>query len=136
HEYVPNSGGVGKWRGGLGVETIIKLGGDNTTMVVFGDGDIEQNYGLFGGKGSILNSIKLTYPDGQERIPLNKDLIEGIPAGTIYSQVAGGGGGYGNPLERELALVEEDIRNEVVDAVQASEEYGLTLSSSSPESSL
>jgi len=127
HEYLPNSGGAGKWRGGLGVETVIKLGGDNTTMVVFGDGDVEQNYGLFGGKGSVLNSIKLTYPNGKECIPLSKDIIEGIPAGTIYSQVAGGGGGYGNPLEREPNLVEEDVRNEVVDQEQAKVEYGLVL---------
>lgn len=127
HEYLADSGGVGKWRGGLGVETIIKMGGDNTTMVVFGDGDVESNYGLFGGKGSVLNSISLTYPDGKSYIPLSKDIVENIPEGTIYSQIAGGGGGYGNPRERDLKLVEEDVRNEVVDKGQAHEEYGFAL---------
>jgi N-methylhydantoinase B len=124
HEYLSGSGGVGKWRGGLGVETIIKMGGDNTTMVVFGDGDVESNYGLFGGKGSVLNSITLTYPDGKNHIPLSKDIIEGIPIGTIYKQIAGGGGGYGNPRERDTKLVEEDVRNGVVDKGQAHKEYG------------
>ncbi|MDO8366656.1 MAG: hydantoinase B/oxoprolinase family protein [Saprospiraceae bacterium] len=127
HEYLCDSGGVGKWRGGLGVETIIELGADNTTMVVFGDGDIEKNYGLFGGKGSVLNSIELSFPDGRKHIPLNKDLIEDIPANTIYRQIAGGGGGYGNPLERALASVEEDVRNEVVSEEQAIREYGVAL---------
>lgn len=126
HEFIQNSGGVGKWRGGLGVETIIEVGGDDTTMVVFGDGDVEENYGLFGGKGSILNSIKLTYPDGTERAPLSKDMIEGIPKGTIYTQIAGGGGGYGDPKERERKAVERDLKNQVIDLQQAKNEYGLT----------
>ncbi|MCP3931274.1 MAG: hydantoinase B/oxoprolinase family protein [Bacteroidetes bacterium] len=127
HEYLANSGGVGQWRGGLGVETIIKIGGDSTTMVVFGDGDVEQNYGLFGGKGSVLNSIVLMFPDGKNHIPLSKDIIEDIPKGTIYTQIAGGGGGYGNPKEREPELVAKDILNEVVDEEQALKEYGFVV---------
>jgi len=125
HEYLTNSGGVGKWRGGLGIETIIKMGGENTKMVVFGDGDVEPNYGLFGGKGSVLNSITLTYPDGKNHIPKSKDIVEGIPDGTVYKQVAGGGGGYGNPKERDREAVKWDLRNEVITKEQAVNEYGL-----------
>jgi len=124
HEYLTNSGGVGKWRGGLGVETVIKMGGENTTMVVFGDGDVEPNYGLFGGKGSVLNSITLTYPGGQDHVPLSKDIVEGIPEGTIYRQIAGGGGGYGDPKERDREVVKRDLLNEVITSEQAKEEYG------------
>ncbi|PIP54813.1 MAG: hydantoin utilization protein B [Bacteroidetes bacterium CG23_combo_of_CG06-09_8_20_14_all_32_9] len=125
HEYLTDSGGAGKWRGGLGVETIIKLGGDNSTMVVFGDGNVEHNYGLFGGKGSVLNSITLEYPDGRLYTPLSKDIIEGISAGTIYRQIAGGGGGFGNPKERDKSSVQDDVRNEKVTKEQAYQEYGL-----------
>ena len=125
HEYLTNSGGVGKWRGGLGVETVIKMGGENTTMVVFGDGDVEPNYGLFGGKGSVLNSITLTYPGGQDHVPLSKDIVEGIPEGTIYRQIAGGGGGYGDPKERDREAVKRDLLNEVITSEQAKDEYGL-----------
>ena len=125
HEYLEDSGGIGKWRGGLGVHTIFKLGGKDTTMVVFGDGDIEQNYGLFGGEGSVLNHIKLFFPDGSEKVPLNKDLVEGIPEGTIYDQVAGGGGGFGNPLERDLEVLQKDVFNEVVSQAQAKDKYGV-----------
>ncbi|MCB0480044.1 MAG: hydantoinase B/oxoprolinase family protein [Flavobacteriales bacterium] len=125
HEYLQNSGGVGKWRGGLGVETMIKMGGDNATMVVFGDGDVEPNYGLFGGKGSVLNSITLTYPDGKTHVPMSKDIVENIPSGTIYHQIAGGGGGYGNPKERDREAVEQDLKNEIIDKEQAVNEYGL-----------
>jgi N-methylhydantoinase B len=127
HEYLKNSGGVGKWRGGLGIETIIKLGGENTTMVVFGDGDVEENYGLFGGKGSVLNIIELSYPDGTVKRPLSKDIVEDIPDGTIYTQIAGGGGGYGSPHERNREAVKRDLLNEVISVDQAVNEYGLDL---------
>ena len=133
HEYLKDSGGVGTWRGGLGVETIIKLGGDQTTMVVFGDGDVEENYGLFEGKGSVLNSIELTYPDGKIYKSLSKDLIEGIPAGTIYKQIAGGGGGYGPAYKRNAEVVLEDMLNEVVSVEQATNEYKIVLSENKKE---
>ncbi|MCH7762645.1 MAG: hydantoinase B/oxoprolinase family protein [Candidatus Marinimicrobia bacterium] len=127
HEYLQDSGGPGQWRGGLGVVTKIKLGGDDTTMVVFGDGDVKPPYGLFGGKTSVLNKISLTYPDGKELIPMSKDMIEGIPGGTLYYQVAGGGGGYGNPKDRDEGMVRNDVQNEVVSKSQAEEVYGVQI---------
>ncbi|MDQ1266900.1 MAG: Hydantoinase B/oxoprolinase family protein, partial [Bacteroidota bacterium] len=123
HEYITDSAGAGKWRGGLGVETIIKIGADNTKMVVFGDGDIESPFGLNGGKSGILNSISITEPDGREITPMSKDLIDGIRSGTIYRQIAGGGGGYGNPADRDREKVREDVRNEVVSLEMAGDEH-------------
>ncbi|MCK5193737.1 MAG: hydantoinase B/oxoprolinase family protein, partial [Desulfobulbaceae bacterium] len=83
HEYLTDSAGAGKWRGGLGVETKIKLSGEGTKMVVFGDGHEVPPYGLFGGKESILNKISLVYPDGKKKVPLSKDIVNDIPDGTV-----------------------------------------------------
>ncbi|MFC2132084.1 hydantoinase B/oxoprolinase family protein, partial [Bacteroidota bacterium] len=116
-----------KWRGGLGVETIIQLGADHTKMVVFGDGDVEPCYGLHGGKSGVLNKITITYPDGKEVTPMSKDLINDIPKGTIYMQIAGGGGGYGDPKEREKDKVVADVRNEVCSFEKAKEDYGVMI---------
>jgi N-methylhydantoinase B len=127
HEYLCDSGGAGQWRGGLGVETKILLRGENTTMVVFGDGDIEPNYGLFGGKGSVLNKIDLKYPSGKELITMSKDMITGIPDRTVYTQIAGGGGGYGNPKKRDNERVLRDVKNEVVSKEASSTIYGLKI---------
>jgi N-methylhydantoinase B len=127
HEYLTDSAGAGKWRGGLGVITAIELGADDTTMVIFGDGDVKPPYGLFGGKDSILNKIAITYPDGKEVVPMSKDMIEGIPAGTVYHQVASGGGGYGYPEERDREKVLKDVRNGVVSPEQAQEIYKIKL---------
>ena len=113
HEYLRDSGGPGRWRGGLGTETRILLRGENTSMVVFGDGDVEPNYGLFGGHGSVLNRIELRYPNGRRRRPMSKDIIDNIPEGTQYHQIAGGGG-YGDPRLRDRERLAEDVRNGVV----------------------
>jgi len=125
HEYITDSAGAGQWRGGLGVETIFEIGSDDTQLVTFGDGDFEPAFGLFGGGDGTLNFIKLKYPDGREVTPRNKDLIAGVPRGTIYHQQAGGGGGYGEPRKRDRARVREEVRNGVVSDRAAREVYGL-----------
>lgn len=125
HEYLKDSGGAGQWRGGLGTVTQILLQGNNTTMVVFGDGDVEHNYGLFGGKGSVLNKIELTFPNGKKKKPFSKDIWNDIPHGTLYHQIAGGGGGYGNPKKRDKSKVMSDLKNGVISKKAAKDIYGL-----------
>ena len=125
HEYLVDSAGAGKWRGGLGVETKIRLGGEGTKMVVFGDGHEVPPYGLFGGKESTLNKILLLFPDGKEYVPLSKDIVNDIPGETVYYQVASGGGGYGNPKERDIEKVTDDVKNGVCSEKKAMEDYGV-----------
>ncbi len=127
HEYLCDSAGAGRWRGGLGVETVFEIGGDHTQLVIFGDGNVEPAFGLYdGGEGS-LNSIRLRYPDGKERTPLSLDLITGVPKGTVYHQLAGGGGGYGNPKGRPAEVVAREVRNGIISARAAREVYGVVL---------
>ncbi len=124
HEYYTDSAGAGKWRGGLGTETIYKIGSEDTQIVTFGDGDFEPSFGLFGGGGGNLNLIKMTYPDGTEVIPNNKDLIENVPKDTIYYQLAGGGGGYGRAGERDRTTIIREIRDGIISPEKAAEIYG------------
>ena len=133
HEYLTDSAGAGKWRGGLGVETEILLGAENTKMVVFGDGDKQGAYGLFGGKSSIVNKIELHYPDGHTLNPLSKDIIDEIPSGTLYKQIAGGGGGFGHPFERPLEQVIREIENEIISKTEAEKKYGIVFNEISKE---
>ncbi len=125
HEYLPDSAGPGQWRGGLGVVTEFVIGSPDTQLVTFGDGDFEPAFGLFGGGDGTLNTIRLTYPDGQQVIPRNKDLIKGVPTGTHYFQLAGGGGGYGDPARRDRDLLAEEIRNGIISTAQAQQAYHL-----------
>ncbi len=124
HEYLCDSAGAGEWRGGLGVETIFEIGSDDTQLVVFGDGDVEPAFGLHGGGNGSLNSIELRYPDGSSKTPDSLDLIREVPAGTVYHQRAGGGGGYGDPRKRPAELVAKDVKNGVISEKVAEEIYG------------
>ena len=123
HEYLTDSAGAGQWRGGLGVETKFIIGSEDTQLVTFGDGDFEPAFGLFGGKEGTLNKIKLIYPDGQVVVPNNKDLITGVPRGTLYQQYAGGGGGYGDPLKRDRTILAREVRNGVISPEAARIDY-------------
>ena len=58
-------------------------------------------------------------------VPRNKDLILGVPKGTLYRQVAGGGGGYGDPKLRDRTKVAEEVRNGVISPQAARDIYGL-----------
>ena len=129
HEYSCDSAGGGRWRGGLGVETELEIGGDDILGVVYGDG-VEPGgraFGLFGGREGALNSLVLTYPDGTVRKPKSKEIIRGIPRGTRYLQVAGGGGGYGNTTERPADAVQKDVVNGVISLAAARREYGVAI---------
>jgi N-methylhydantoinase B len=127
HEYLSDSAGPGQWRGGLGVETVFEIGSDDTQVVVFGDGDVEPPFGLHGGGDGSLNSIRLRYPGGREYAARSLDLITGVPKGTVYRQLAGGGGGYGNPKDRPAELVAREVRNGIISVQAARDIYGVVV---------
>ena len=129
HEYLRDSAGAGRWRGGLGVETIFEIGSADTQLVVFGDGDVEPAFGVRGGAAGTLNSIWLQYPDGAKKAPRSLDLITAVPQGTVYYQLAGGGGGYGDPHLRSSALVAAEVRNGIISLQVAREIYGVAVDS-------
>ncbi len=123
HEYWRDSAGAGQWRGGLGVETQFRIGGENTKVVTFGDGDVEPAFGLYGGLDATLNKIELHYPDGRVYQTTTKDLVEDVPEGTVLFQQAGGGGGYGDPKLRDPQKVAQEVRNGIISIERAKKDY-------------
>ena len=129
HEYLQDSAGAGQWRGGLGVETIFEIYGENVTGIAFGDGVEEEAraFGLFGGKEGSINKIELFYPDGTIRIAKSKEIIRDIPKNTLFQNIAGGGGGYGDPFLRPVDKVLDDVKNELVSTKSAKKDYGVVI---------
>ncbi|MAF66001.1 MAG: hydantoin utilization protein B [Planctomycetes bacterium] len=127
HELRCDSAGAGRHRGGLGVRTRYRVGGEDTQLVTFGDGDEEGAFGAMGGGEGTLNSIELHYPDGRRYKTTSKDMVSEVPAGTEYVQEAGGGGGWGDPREREERTVRREVQDEVISLEAAREVYGVVL---------
>lgn len=129
HEYATDSAGAGRWRGGLGVVTEFQFDGEDLTGIVFGDGVDEEarGFGIFGGAAGSLNEIVITDPDGKTYRPRSKEIVRGIRRGSLFFQHAGGGGGYGNPFDRPIELVVDDVRNGYVSVEAAKHHYGVVL---------
>ncbi|NHC43279.1 hydantoinase B/oxoprolinase family protein [Bacillus sp. MM2020_1] len=129
YEFSTDSCGAGEWRGGLGVEVEFTINADGVQASVFGDGGDEDTAapGILGGTNGAVNSITLHYPDGTKYSSFTKDLISDIPKGTVYRQFAGGGGGYGDPLNRPAELVAKEVRYGYISKEFAKEKYGVVI---------
>ncbi len=129
HEYATDSAGAGRWRGGLGVETEFVIDGDDVTGIAFGDGIEERAraFGLFGGRAGSVNRLEIVQPDGSVRRPKAKEIVRGIPRGSVYRQHAGGGGGYGDPRERPVQQVIDDVLDGVLSVEAAYSDYGVAV---------
>lgn len=128
-EYATDSAGPGQWRGGLGVESSFRITSSGVQASIFGDGDEAEftAQGLRGGLPGAVNLIEFEYPDGTLERPLNKDLVTGIPAGTVFRELAGGGGGFGDPHLRPAERVAQEVRYGYVSVESAREDYGVVV---------
>jgi N-methylhydantoinase B len=118
-QLVPDSGGAGCWRGGLGQDVDMR----NDTghpLVTLGMGNrwMFPARGVFsGGNGGLrVHSI-----DGE---PVHAKGRHEIPSGSRLRLVEAGGGGYGDPQQRARAAVAEDVAQGYVSALAARRIYG------------
>ena len=113
HRYAlrEGSGGAGKHRGGLGLEYEIELRrGDATASFVMDHGRYGPQ-GALGGEDGAVNEVEV-WRDGQKYIPehLSKEQDIALKAGDRVRVRTPGGGGYGDPADRDPDLVAEDKR--------------------------
>ena len=91
----------------------------------YSDKVTQQQQGFHGGATGMLNCGELRYPDGKVHICKSKEVVVNIPKGTRWYQVAGGGGGYGNPHQRPAEQVAREVRYGYVSAQRAKQFYGV-----------
>jgi N-methylhydantoinase B len=100
----PDSGGPGRWRGGLGHEFVVRpRDGARVWLSPFFDRTGYPARGLFGGRAGAAGRFEI---DGVRQHP--KATVE-IPAGARALIALPGGGGYGDPAERDPAAVAADL---------------------------
>jgi N-methylhydantoinase B len=126
HEFKVDSAGAGRWRGGHGAITRWRFEGESATLVLQGDRD--GGFGMFGADAGTDNEFVLHFPDGSHHRPYAKEIIRvPVPAGTIVERHSGGGGGFGDPHERDPEAVLTDVRAGVVSRDAARQRYGVVL---------
>jgi N-methylhydantoinase B len=121
----PDSGGPGRWRGGLGHHCRVRLLKGRATVTHRRDRHTIAPWGLFGGHAAPL--CRTTLERSGEKIDIPAKSIFDMRAGDCLDIFTTGGGGYGDPLERDPSLVAADVRQGRVTGKQARNKYGVVV---------
>jgi len=127
HELIPDSGGAGQWRGAPGVDCRIRQRFDPGVWIYPSDGHHNPAQGVAGGHPGRPSDVGKYPPDRKERIDLPKVSQEILQPDEVLLSESCGGGGYGNPLDRDPEKVRWDVREGFVSPEQAREVYGVAL---------
>jgi N-methylhydantoinase B len=122
YEFIPDSGGAGKFRGGLATHRDIRVLAEEVSFARYGDRQKFPPLGLFGGKGGSKGSFILNPGTKKER-PLKSKGLDVLSKGDLVSLRLPGAGGYGDPLERPLSSIEADLRDGKITREAALRDY-------------
>jgi N-methylhydantoinase B len=121
----PDSGGAGKFRGGLGTEQVVQMRGKisfNAQM----DRTRCRPWGLSGALSGFGNAVAIhRFGEDEQGFANGKAFDQVLEPGDAYILRSGGGGGYGSPLDREPEKVERDVRQGYVTKASAEKLYGI-----------
>ncbi|MEE2805093.1 MAG: hydantoinase B/oxoprolinase family protein [Pseudomonadota bacterium] len=121
-----DSGGPGRTRGGLGTRRALQLTRGQASYSLLSDGAVVPPFGILGGQ-SAAPVGSYVHQNGQDLPFPTPGKIGGHPvtSGEIIVLQSAGGGGYGDPLSRDPAVVLEDIEEGYVSIEQARISYGV-----------
>lgn len=123
-EYLPDSGGPGRWRGGLGTRTTFRFRAD-AYVTTRGDRLRTGPTGRAGGHPGVPGGFYRLTADGT-RVRLNSKINnEPFAAGEAFIVETTGGGGMGDPRDRPAAEVRADVAAGKVSAGAARSVYGV-----------
>jgi len=121
---LPDTGGAGTWRGGLGVRRVWRVLERDSHAAVCCERTVTPPFGLAGGLTGAPARLMLELPDGSSRKLVSKGGFI-APAGSRVVMEAPGSGGYGPPSGRDRARVAEDVRDGYVSEAAARRHYGM-----------
>ena len=126
-ELIPDSAGPGKMKGGLGRSVVFRIPDDEYAPIPPVNLGIQSGRfryppeGLFGGKDGAKARFLINGEPG------NSYGLTQVGPGDVVIMDAAGGGGFGDPLERESELVENDVADGYVSIESAKEDYGVVI---------
>ena len=107
--FVEDSGGAGKYRGGLGLRRVLRPVGHSATFTGQGERFLNRPWGIFGGLPGERGRFQLRNSSGEiVDLPTKPGLIQISPDEAVIIETAAAGG-YGDPADRDGSLVEKDL---------------------------
>ena len=128
HTIRTDSGGPGEFRGGCGVEKgAILTQADQTVMSYCCDRARSIAWGIEGGLPSLPHGVWLTKAESE--VEFLGAVFSGVPVGEgdRFTRPSAGGGGFGDPLERNPEAVLEDVADDYVSIERALIDYGVAV---------
>lgn len=125
--FVADTGGAGTFRGGVGLEREYRILSDDTYFGVRSDKCAYPPHGLFGGKPGAPSSNIINPGESQHRLPSLPVVPVTLQKNDVFRHVMAGGGGYGDPMDRDPERVLSDVIDGLVSARQAREAYGVVV---------
>ncbi len=125
YEFVEDRAGAGKFRGGVPFRRDYRFLEEEGVLQVRSDRRTHRPFGLYGGSPGAPSENSLN-PEGEAR-RLPSKLTMTVRRGEVFRHILAGGGGWGDPLERDPAKVLKDVRNGLLSPEKARADYGVLL---------
>lgn len=131
YEFVPDTGGAGKFRGGMSQRKTWRMLADEGILQVRADRQTHRPYGLQGG-GPGEFGLNMLDPGAPTQEKLHAKLTMTLRKGQVFRHELPGAGGWGNALDRDLDLVARDLRDGLVTIEGAARDYGVIATGDPP----
>jgi N-methylhydantoinase B len=122
-----DSGGPGEFRGGLGLTRAVRIHAPGTKLSVLAEKAVLPPFGVCGGDSGARNRFWVRRGD----TPVSPSPLPGkvssfpIEPGDVLLMESSGGGGFGDPLDRDVAMVAADVAEGYVSPAAAEATYGI-----------
>jgi N-methylhydantoinase B len=133
HTIVTDSGGPGEYRGGCGLRKgATFLDTEGAVISYCADRERSVTWGIDGGLPGVPQGVQLDEGEGFQQLGT---VFSNRPVepGDRFTRPSSGGGGFGDPLERDPEKVREDVVDEYVSVERAERDYGVVIEPVDPE---
>ena len=130
-----DSGGPGRWRGGLGLTREVRIQASGTQLSVLAEKAVLPPFGVCGGGAGATNRFWVRRNNQPVQPSSLPGKVSGFPLerGDVLLMESSGGGGFGDPLERDPARVAADVSEGYVTPAAAHATYGVVLRDGAPD---
>ena len=125
YEFVSDRAGAGKFRGGVPFRRAYRFNEHAGQLSVRSDRKTHRPFGLYGGSPGQPSENHLN-PLAENK-PMPSKVTMDIKQGDVFQHTHPGGGGWGDPLERDTQMILKDVRNEFLSAAKALADYGVVI---------